>query len=105
MTALMTSVFCTSTRTATDASTSASASTASTEWKNVAPAPPCASGTSIAHDAEAEQLLHQGRHERGLLVHRSDVRRDLGARELQDAVAEEALVVREVASTGWRKRR
>jgi hypothetical protein len=38
--ALITSVFCTSTRTPTDGSTRESDSTASTEWKNVPPAPP-----------------------------------------------------------------
>src|SRR6185503_8515969 len=42
----MTSVFCTSTRTPTEGSTRDSASTASTEWKKVAPAPPKRSGTS-----------------------------------------------------------
>ena len=36
----MTSVFCTSTSTPIDGSTRDSASTASTEWKNEAPAPP-----------------------------------------------------------------
>ena len=43
----MTRVFCTSTRTPTDGSTVDSASTASTEWKKVPPAPPWASGTSM----------------------------------------------------------
>ena len=36
----MTSVFCTSTSTPTEGSTRESDSTASTEWKNEAPAPP-----------------------------------------------------------------
>src|SRR4026208_1125121 len=40
ITALMTSVFCTSTRTPMDGSTRDSDSTASAEWKNVPPAPP-----------------------------------------------------------------
>src|SRR5690242_10247333 len=44
ITALMTSVFCTSTSTPTDGSTRDSDSTASTEWKNVPPAPPKLSG-------------------------------------------------------------
>ena len=43
----MTSVFCTSTRTPTAGSTRESASTASTEWKKVAPAPPKRSGISM----------------------------------------------------------
>ena len=38
--ALMTSVFCTSTSTPTDGSTRDSASTARTEWKKLAPPPP-----------------------------------------------------------------
>ena len=44
--ALMTSVFCTSTSTPTDGSTRESSSTTRTEWKNVPPPPPSRSGTS-----------------------------------------------------------
>jgi hypothetical protein len=43
----MTSVFCTSTSTPIDGSTRDSASTASTAWKKLAPAPPNASGISM----------------------------------------------------------
>ena len=55
----MTSVFCTSTSTPTEGSTRDSASTASTEWKNVAPAPPKRLGDLDPHDAELEQLVDE----------------------------------------------
>ena len=55
----MTSVFCTSTRTPTDGSTRDSASTASTEWKNVAAGAAEAFGHLDAHHAELEQLVDQ----------------------------------------------
>ena len=54
--ALTTSVFCTSTSTPTDGSTRDSASTASTAWKNVAPAPPCASGISMPMTPRSNSL-------------------------------------------------
>ena len=47
MTALMTSVFCTSTRTPTEGSTRESDSTTSTASKNDMPVPPCDSGISM----------------------------------------------------------
>ncbi len=71
---MTTSVFCTSTRTPTAGSTRDSASTASTAWKNVAPAPPKRLGNLDAHDAELEQPGQQARVERGLLVHLADER-------------------------------
>ena len=57
ITALMTSVFCTSTSTPTDGSTRDSDSTASTEWKNVPPAPPKLSGTSTLITPSSNSFL------------------------------------------------
>ena len=67
--ALMTSVFCTSTKTPTDGSTRESASTARTAWKNVAPAPPYDLGNLDAHHAEIEQLLDELLRNLCVLVH------------------------------------
>ena len=98
--ALMTSVFCTSTSTATEGSTRESASTASTAWKNVAPAPPYASGISMPITPRSNSLSIERARERRLLVHLADERRDLGARELEHAVAEQLLVLSRAVRAG-----
>ena len=61
MTALMTSVFWTSTSTPTDGSTRDSDSTASTEWKNEAPAPAWLSGISMPMMPSSKSLSMSSR--------------------------------------------
>ena len=71
----MTRVFCTSTTTATDGSTRASSSTASTERKNGAPAPPSDSGTSMPMTPRSNSLSMSAR---GMTA-RSSISRTCGA--------------------------
>ncbi len=89
----MTSVFWTSTSTPTDGSTRDSASTASTAWKNVPPAPPADSGISMPMTPSSNSWsMSVARHLRRL-IHLADVRPDLAVGELVHAVAEEPFVV------------
>ena len=86
-------MFCTSTSTPTDGSTCDSASTASTAWKNVPPGAAVRLGDLDAHHAQVEQLVDERARELRVLVHLADERRDLAARELEHAVAEQQLVL------------
>ena len=97
----MTSVFCTSTRTPTDGSTADSASTASTAWKKVPPAPPCASGISMPITPELEQPVDEAARHLGLIVHFADQRPDFPRRKLPDAVPEQGFVL---GQAGQRRR-
>ena len=90
--ALMTSVFCTSTRTPIDGSTRDSASTASTAWKKVAPPPPNASGISMPMTPRSNSLSMSCAGNLRVLVHLAHERPDLAIREFVDAVAEQRLV-------------
>ena len=92
ITALITSVFCTSTSTPIDGSTRDSDSTASTEWKNVPPAPPKLSGTSTLITPSSNSFLISVGRELGVLVHLARERTDFAVRELVHAVAENRFV-------------
>ena len=98
--ALMTSVFCTSTSTPIDGSTRDSASTARTEWKNVAPAPPCDSGISMPMTPSSKSWSMSAR---GIFAC-SSISRTSGrisrSRELVHAVAEEAFIFGEQCRAG-----
>ena len=93
LTALITSVFCTSTSTPIEGSTQASASTARTEWKNVRAAPAEALGDLDAHDAEGKELVDEGPRDLGVFVHVADQRSDLAVGEFEDTVAKKRFVL------------
>jgi hypothetical protein len=92
---LLTSVFCTSTSTATDASTRASSSTTSVDMKNVAPAPPYCSGISTPMIPSSKHLSISAR-DLGVLVHLGDERAHLLLGELAHLLAEHRLVLGQV---------
>ena len=68
-----------------EGSTRDTASTARTEWKNVAPPPPYALRDLDAHDPQLEELVDEGARDLGVLVHLPHERPDLAIRELVDA--------------------
>ena len=91
----MTRVFCTSTTTATDGSTRDSSSTASTDRKNGAPAPPSDSGISMPITPRSNSLSMSAR---GMTACSSISRArggDLRLGERADAGAEQVLLLGE----------
>ena len=96
--ALLTSVFCTSTITPTEASTRDSSSTARMASKNVPPPPPYCSGNLDAHQSQLEEVLDQRRLEHALLVHLLDVRPDRLIGKLANGVAKQGFVFSKLTS-------
>ena len=90
--ALLTSVFCTSTITPEDASTRDSSSTARIASKNFAAASAVLLGDLDAHQAELKEIVDQILVEDALFVHLLDQRTDLLIGELADVVAEKNFV-------------
>ena len=91
----MTSVFWTSTSTATEGSTRADGLDRQHGVEERPAAAAEALGDLDAHHAQLEQLVDEVSRDLGVLVHLADERPDLLVGELADAVAEEHLVFRE----------
>ena len=85
----MNSVFCTSTRTPMDGSTSESASTASSDVKEARAAAAEPLRNLDAHDAEFEELRDKPGRDGGVLIHLAHDRPHLTGRELADALEEQ----------------